>query len=307
VLLILPWLLVFVSACQGLTLTPPRALGTPGATAPAPAPTPALGIAPSAAPTDPNAITLVTWNLGMADANAQSLAAQIAAFEGVDLWTFQETNNAGARALLERAVEAGEDANFSAVLGASGDAIPLLTLYDADRFVLVESYELEPINTTGRARAPLVLHLRDTRTDAEFLLVNNHLYRTRDEERHTQARLLNLWATTQTLPLIAAGDYNFDWDWQYGESREDRDAGFDLMTALDRWVWVRPSAIVPTQCGETLPCRYDDVLDFVFAGQGARTWPAAGQIIVRPNDFPDDATKSDHRPVMVTFKTRIDQ
>ena len=293
-LLWLAWLLLLTAGCR----MPPNARAAPATAIP---PTPALVIAPIAAPVDADAITLVTWNLGMADAIEQSLAAQVAAFDGVDLWTFQETNRAGAAALLEAAAEAGEDADFAGVMGASGDAIPLLTLYDADRFTLIESYELDPINTTGRVRAPLVLHLRDSRSGAEFLLVNNHLYRTRASERHTQARLLNGWATTQTLPMIAAGDYNFDWDSQYGETRADRDAGYDLMTKFDRWQWLRPAEIVPTECSDTLPCTYDDVLDFIFVAADARTWPAESEIIVRPGDFPDDTTKSDHRPVMATF------
>ncbi len=264
-------------------------------------PTAALVIAPIAAPDDPDAITLVTWNVGLADADAANIATQLAAFDGVDLWVLQETNRAGAASLLETAAEMGEAADFAAVLGASGAAIPLLTLYDADRFTLIESYELDPINTTGHVRAPLVLHLRDNRSATEFLLVNNHLYRTRATERHTQARLLNGWAVTQSLPMIAAGDYNFDLDREFGESKEDRDAGYDLMTRFDRWQWVRPETIVPTECGDSLPCTYDDVLDFVFVANDARAWPATSQIIVRPGDFPDDTTKSDHRPVMATF------
>lgn len=263
--------------------------------------TPALIVSPIPAPNEPNAITLVTWNLGVDDADAPSLAAQVAAFDGVDLWAFQETNRTGAAALLEEAAEAGEDTDFEGVLGVSGDAIPLLTLYAAARFTLLESYEIDAINTTGRVRAPLVLHLRDNRTGRDFLLVNNHLYRTRATERHTQARLLNGWAATQTLPMIAAGDYNFDWDLQQGETRAGRDAGYDLMTKQDRWVWVRPAQLVPTECSDTLPCTYDDVLDFVFVAAGAQAWPAESEIIVRPGDFPDDTTKSDHRPVMATF------
>lgn len=287
------WICALLAGCQGLPWVEAAPAAIP--------PTPALVVSPISASDDPNAITLVTWNLGMDDADAQSLAAQVAAFDGVDLWTFQETNRAGAAALLEEAAEAGADADFKAVLGASGDAIPLLTLYDADRFALLESYEIDAINTTGRARAPLVLQLRDNRTGVNFLLVNNHLYRTRATERHTQARLLNGWAATQTLPMIAAGDYNFDWDLQQGETKTGRDAGYDLMTKQDRWAWVRPTQLVSTECSDILPCTYDDVLDFVFVAAGAQAWPAESEIIVRPGDFPDDTTRSDHRPVMATF------
>ncbi len=289
------WLLL--AGCGGTTLLLPlRATSLP------PTVTPSLAATIVIAPEDADAITLVTWNLGLGDADAETLAAQVAAFEGVDLWAFQESARTGVSALLEEAAAAGETGHFAGVLGQSGDGIPLLTLYDANRFTLLESYELDPINTTGRARAPLVLHLRDNLTNGEFLLVNNHLYRTRNEERHKQARLLNGWAATQTLPIIAAGDYNFDWDWQRGDAKASRDAGYDLMIAKDRWMWVRPATIVPTECSDFLPCTYDDVLDFVFVANGAQAWPAASEIVVRPGDFPDDTLKSDHRPVMATFR-----
>ena len=144
-----------------------------------------------------------------------------------------------------------------------------------------------------------MLHLHDKPTGAEFLFMVNHLYRSKDDERHRQAQLLNAWAQTQTLPVIAVGDYNFDWDADAGAA--DHDLGYDLLTAGGVWAWVEPATLVPTQCGEAWPCSYDDVLDFVFVAGAARAWPAQSEIVVTPGDFPDDAVKSDHRPVVATF------
>ena len=118
---------------------------------------------------------------------------------------------------LEAAAEAGENGDFAAVRGSSGDGMRLVALYDDTRFDLLEWYELDEINTTGNARAPLVLHLRDTLSGEQFLFMVNHLYRSRDDERHKQAQLLNDWAENQTLPVIAVGDYNFDWEVRAGE------------------------------------------------------------------------------------------
>ena len=250
------------------------------------------------APDDDSAITVVTWNIGLDDADLTVIADRMAAFEGVDLWALQETN-AAAGAVLEAAAEDGENADFRRELGASGSDLRLLSLYNADRFELLDAWEEDSINTTGNARAPLVLALKDRRTGVLFYLMNNHLYRSRDDERHKQAQLLRGWGEGASPPVIAAGDYNFDWDDNRGAV--DHDLGYDLMTADGAWQWVKPATIVPTQCTDSLPCTYDDVLDFVFTAGPAQGWRAESEIVVAPGDFPDDTRKSDHRPVMATF------
>jgi len=74
------------------------------------------------------------------------------------------------------------------------------------------------INVGGNVRAPLVAQLRLKPAGPEFLFMVNHLYRSNTEWRHEQARLLNAWARSQTLPVIAVGDYNFDWDVSNGDT-----------------------------------------------------------------------------------------
>ena len=216
----------------------------------------------------------------------------------MDLWGFAEVNRASAARNLEQAAEQGETGDFAAVTGTSGEPIRLVALYDDTRFDLLDWYEIDAINTTGNARAPLVLHLRDTASGVEFLFMVNHLYRSRDAERHKQAQMLNDWAEQQTLPVIAVGDYNFDWDVRGAEGEHDQ--GYDLMTADGAWKWVRPARLVTTQCSGW-PCRYNSVLDFVFAAGPAQKWQAQSEIVVAPGDFPDDTAKSDHRPVLARF------
>ncbi len=254
----------------------------------------------SLAAVDPAAIVLVTWNVGLDDADLDEIAAQIADFDGVDLWTLQEARGRNVAAVLVAAAEEGEGAAFASVLGTTGADIRLLTLYDADRFDLLDTQELHAINTTGNARAPLVLHLRDRVTGVEFLLMNNHLYRSREDERDRQAALLAEWAALQTLPVLNGGDHNLDYDVPDGPEPADR--GFAHMTADGVWEWVRPAVLAPTQCTDRLPCTYDDILDFVFVAGPARSWPGESRIIVRPGDQPDNAMISDHRPVAAIFR-----
>lgn len=173
-------------------------------------------------------ITVVGWNTDLNDAAVAVIAERIAAFEDVDLWGLAEVNHSAYASTLETAAEAGEAAEYAAILGESGGGDRLLAIYDATRFTLVESWELEDINTTGNVRAPLVLHLREIASEEEILFMVNHLYRSREEERYKQAQLLNAWAVEQTLPVIAVGDYNFDWAITNGS--QDHDRGYDLLT-----------------------------------------------------------------------------
>ena len=126
---------------------------------------------------DAEPITVAGWNIGLDDAEVKAIAARIAEFDGVELWGIAEVNRTGAARDLEAAAEAGETGDFAAVVGRSGDAMRLVALYDDTRFDLLEWYEVDEINTTGNARAPLVLHLRDTLSGEQFLFMVNHLYR----------------------------------------------------------------------------------------------------------------------------------
>ena len=239
-------------------------------------------------------LTVVAWNLESGDADPRVIAARLGEFQGVDLWGLSEVNGAEDARLFEVGAEVGEAANFTRILGSSGGGDRLLLLYDEDRFDLVRRGELDGINVRGNVRAPLYAHLRDAHTGVEFIFMVNHLYRSDDAARHWQAAALNDWAEAQALPIVAVGDYNFDWDVAEGE--RDHDAGYDNLTADGVWAWVRPAALVSTQ-----DSRYDDVLDFIFTANAAQAWPARAEIVVTPGDFPDDATTSDHRPVLATF------
>jgi hypothetical protein len=247
----------------------------------------------------PAAFTVGGWNVGLDDADPQVIAQLLADFDGVDLWGLAEVNPSGqVPDLFAQAAESGEPGDFTPILGSSGDNIRLLALYDEDRFDLVGTEELQEVNTTGNARAPLVLHLREQGSGQELLFMVNHLYRSRDEERLRQAQLLAGWAAGQTLPVIAVGDYNFDWALSGGEA--DHDPAYDAMVAGSAWEWIRPQELVTTQCSGW-PCTYNSVLDFVFAGGPAREWPARSIIAVVPGDFPDDTQHSDHRAVLAQF------
>ena len=149
---------------------------------------------------------------------------------------------------------------------------------------------------SGGTAAPWSASSTTSITGTDFLVVLNHLARHDVGLRQQQAKALRLWAAAQTLPVVAMGDFNFD----YSFATQAGNAAFTEFLSDDTWKWVRPDPLVDTNWADHDGNGSDDypdsMLDFVFvAGQ-----PVAG---MRPaaswsrGDFPDDQTTSDHRPV----------
>ena len=106
------------------------------------------------------------------------------------------------------------------------------------------------------------------------------------------------WAREQTLPVIALGDYNFD----YVFADKNGNEGFRQMMKDNVWRWIEPAEPIDSNWFDNpeRPDGKDDypgsILDFAFAAGPAKAWEAKCNVIVRPHDFPDDETTSDHRP-----------
>ncbi len=138
-----------------------------------------------------------------------------------------------------------------------------------------------------------------------FWVIANHLARGEADLRTEQAKMLGLWAKAQAEPVIAAGDFNFDYDFK----TEKGNAGFSAMMASDAWQWLKPDPLVDSNWSDDRNVkdrrvdRYpDSLLDFVFVANGAKQWNGECDVVVRPNDFPDDDKTSDHRPIIATFR-----
>ena len=238
-------------------------------------------------------IDVGSFNLESGGANISTLEQQIEGFDGIDIWGYSE--------VLAAWEDEASDASFvdepgteGHILGTTGGGDRLLIVYDDDRFTLVDSGELANINVGGNVRAPLWVRLRDSENNnLEFIFMVNHLYRSREDRRHQQATLLNQWAQNQTVPVIAVGDYNFDWDVPNGDN--DHDDGYDNLTANDIFEWVRPAALRRTQCN----LNFNSVLDFVFVAGDAQNWTNTSTIPEIRADYctTNNTAESDHRPV----------
>ncbi|MGF1492666.1 MAG: endonuclease/exonuclease/phosphatase family protein [Microcoleaceae cyanobacterium] len=253
-------------------------------------------------------LTVVGFNVESGDADPEFIANRyIKPINQAELWGFSEVKDqtwVDQFVLAARNQPSGlsrfmpaQPMSFRSIFGSTGNSDRLAILYDSTQLEQLESYELETINIGGRVRAPLVAQFRFKPTGTEFLFVVNHLYRTDAAGRHRQAQLLNQWAQQQSLPIVAVGDYNFDWDVVRGENK--RDKGYDLMTQNGVFTWIRPTNLVATYCSK----RYSSILDFVFVAGGAKNWPASAEVLYPEAEYcPDDQRKSDHRPMQATFQ-----
>ena len=247
-------------------------------------------------------INVISWNLESGDSDVNVIANRIESMQGIDIWGLSEVQNQSWIDPLEAAAEAGENTEFQSILGTTGGGDKLLIIYDSNRFELISKAELHNINIEGNVRSPLVAHFKEIETEQEFLFMVNHLYRTNNMARHQQSRLLNEWGEAQDIPIIAVGDYNYDWEVEDGEN--DHDEGYDLLTAAGIFTWVRPSILIPTQCSfnsRTGNCKHNSVIDFVFVANMPVTWNSESEIIKAPGDFPDDNSTPDHRPLLGSF------
>ena len=107
---------------------------------------------------------------------------------------------------------------------------------------------------------------------------------------------LNEWVRTQTLPVIACGDYNFDWSVTNGD--QNHDVGFDRMTADNHWSWVHPATLIQSQCNPN----FDSVFDFVFVNTSARPLALTSVILQEANDCGNAEANPDHRPLRAEFE-----
>ena len=244
-------------------------------------------------------MTVVSWNVESGGADPATLAQRIRDLDGVDLWGLSEVQSSSWAQQFERAAEEDEPGDFYSFLGTTGDSDRLLILYDSRQFTELERFEMTWADRpwyrpTMRLPQPLVAKLRHNATGQEFFFMVNHLCQGRGAEsrRLDQATALNEWAAAQTLPVIAVGNYNFDYDLDLGADDENYEKGFGNMIRNAVFTWVFPEPLVATHCSPQ-----NRILDFVFLANATGVMTGASEVLEVPGDCPDDDRTSDHRPI----------
>lgn len=251
-------------------------------------------------------LSILAWNIESGGADNQVILAQMKdlrekQFNGkLDLIALSETPPK-TEDLWQSVLPGGV-----AVMGTTGDGDRLCIIFNGERFEQVRVIELAKFDkftlNPGNQRSPLIVHLKDKATGVEFLVLDNHLARGNADRRKEQALGLSAWAREQNLPMIAVGDYNFDFDFKTKSGNE----AFRAFLNDGVWKWNEPRELIDSNWADHNKDGLDDypdsLLDMVFTAGPAKEWNVTAEIIVREGDFPDDNKTSDHRPVKVLVK-----
>ena len=295
----------------------------------------AAAVASLAAATD---LTVLSWNVESGRNDPAVIARELTELNTeqgharYDLICLTEVKSVNAESYRQALQVGGTE--YDLLLSSTGNDDRIALLYRTDRFrrtdsdsgnsrpTELSSHDGETFPAGGNRR-PCLVKLKDLRTAGlEFLFMGNHLNRGTNRTRQTQARLLREWVKTQTLPVIATGDYNFDFDFQHLTGNQAMSIFLrDPANEGGRfaWRWVIPDTEVTVIgrggarhveiVGELQDTNWydgdrdgeddypDSFLDFVFLGGAAQQWKATATVIVRAGDFPDGRQKSDHRPL----------
>ena len=245
---------------------------------------------------DPN-YSILHWNVESGGNDPATIAKQLIALGRYNIIGLSEVAKPE---IYEQAISRNWPDRYGYIRGRSGRGDKLQILYDKIQFDHVGSAEMDEANgiklNDGNQRAPLYARLKDRSNDQELIVVLNHLARGDAEFRAQQAAGLREWARTKSVPIVAIGNYNFDYDFK----TQKGNSGFDAFLQDGVWKWIKPDPMIDTNWsdngngGDRYP---DSLLDFSFVAGAAKDWEAECRVIVRDGDFPDDEMTSDHRPI----------
>ena len=238
-------------------------------------------------------LKFLSWNVESEGSDPETIAKQIAELGNYDVIALTEVLP---QAALRFCKAVGAEYNY--VLSNTGRNDRMMLIYNKKSLSFVRQFELDDINYKSRYRSPMVGHFRDMLTGKELLVMVNHLARGKEEARQIQAKKLVEWGRDQTMPVVALGDYNFDYVFDTRKGNES----FRLFMKDNVWEWVEPIEMIDTNWYDNpeAPDGKDDfpgsMLDFAFVAGPAKEWTTSCKVIVREGDFPDDENTSDHRP-----------
>lgn len=241
----------------------------------------------------PFSLKFLSWNVESEGSDPDVIKRQLGEFDGYDVIALTEVLPAAA---IDFGNAWGDDYDF--IVSRTGNNDRMMLIFNKSTLSLVRKFELADINYKNRYRSPLVAHFKDNLSGKEMLVMVNHLARGSEKTRQIQAEKLVEWARDETLPIVALGDYNFDYVFATRKGNE----GFRLFMQDNIWKWIEPIELIDTNWYDNPkePDGKDDypgsMLDFGFVAGSAKLWRASCKVIVRDGDFPDDETTSDHRP-----------
>jgi len=247
---------------------------------------------------DREPFAILAWNIEIGGSEIATIKNQLKGLEPFDILALSEVPKKSASEFSNRW------SKDSFIVGEKGGEACLLLVWDATKFDKIKVEELTKFEeqefAPGIQSAPLIAQLRHKQSKTEFIVTMNHLARGSAELRKRQALILVEWAKKQSLPIIAVGGYNFDYDIPTKKGNE----AFDAFISDGTWKWIEPKQLIDTNWADRNRDGKDDypdsMLDFSFAAGLAKQWGLQSEIIVRDGDFPDTEKTSDQRPIRTT-------
>lgn len=241
---------------------------------------------------------IIAWNVESPGSNHEVITKQLDTLPPFDILALSEVPESSAELFSQKW---GAE---SSLLGTSGGQSRLFLTWNPNLFEVVKKDELKTIDDKGfgpgNQIAPLVVQLKHKSTGFDFNVVMNKLHRGSDVVRKTQAILFAEWGKKQTIPSIAVGGYNFDYDFKTKKGN----AAFDAFLESKTWKWIEPKQWIDNNWADNDRDGKDDypdsLLDFTFVTQWDKATTSVditSEVIQRDGDFPDSDQTSDFRPM----------
>ena len=260
-----------------------------------------IGSIPESTGDVPFSLKFLSWNVESEGSDPATITKELASLGNYDLIALTEVLPGAAK---EFCTACGDSYNY--ILTDSGRNDRMMLIYNRNSLNFVRKFELDDINYKYRYRSPLVGQFKEPLSGKELLVMVNHLARGKEKIRQVQAKDLVKWGREQTMPVIALGDYNFDYVF---DTRKGNEA-FRLFMKDNVWQWIEPIELIDTNWYDNpeQPDGKDDypgsMLDFGFVAGPAKKWRTSCKVIVRDGDFPDNEKTSDHRPFEVIVSSK---
>ena len=190
-------------------------------------------------------LRILSWNIEVGafeDAEVETITAQMDQLGHADIWGLSEVTVSWADALRTAA-----GSNYHAERGTQATD-RLVVLVNLNRFEVIGSEEIMSHSPSQERRPPLAVTVREPSSGTELTYVVNHFTRGRgdDPRRREEAVALREWARQQSLLVIAAGDFNFDWS--IHDRGRTRSRAFDELIEDNIFEWSVPTTLRRTQC-----------------------------------------------------------
>ena len=206
----------------------------------------------------PFSLKFLSWNVESEGSEPATIVKQLGKIGQYDVIALTEVLPQAAGDFCEAF---GDDYQY--VMSETGRNDRMMLIYNTGSLKFVRKFELHDINYKSKYRSPLVVHFKDLLSGNELLVMVNHLARGSAETRQIQAKKLVEWARNESMPIVALGDYNFDYVFDTRKGNE----GFRLFLKDNIWEWVEPVEMVDTNW-------YDDPGD--PDGKGRLPWQHVG-------------------------------